>query len=270
MAEELEVNSADISTIIKEAKKTPHIRSSPYPAFTVESSNIFTGKIDKAFGSSGFVPKEDISKTLQTSGGGFLTQLGTAVQYGLLEVKQNVGYKPSELFGKIKKPLETENVRDFFIECFNHPKLYKNLITEYKDKQLPSEPGLINLLDRKYGVKGAAAAIATKIFLKNARALDLLGEDGILRMGNYIPFEETTKNDSGNGDYTESNQQPTVYIPLQDRALPPSNDIANTANARTIPIFLQGENREARVILPIDFNDEDLKKIVKIMTAYIT
>ncbi len=268
MPEELFEGSAEASTTNGATKKTPHIRSSPYPAFTIESSNAFTAQIDKAYGSSGYISKDDISKTLNLSGGGFLTKLSSAVQYGLLEVKQNQGYKPTELFNKIKKPLETENVRDFHIECFNNPKLYKTLISTYRDKQIPSESGLINLLDRNYGVKGGAAIIATKIFLKNATSLNLLGEDGILRMGEYIPFVETPK--ITDKDEREPIQEPTVYLTVQEKN-PPShnNHNSNPAKARTIPVFLQGENREATVILPFDFNDDDLKRIVKIMTAYI-
>ena len=49
-----------------------------------------------------------------------------------------------------------------------------------------------------------------------------------------------------------------------------SDNTQTTKNKiKEIPVFLNGDNREAKVILPIDFSQDDLKRIVKVIGAYI-
>lgn len=69
-------------------------------------------------------------------------QLSSCVQYELLELKSNDGYKPSIRYKKIKKPLPSENVNNFYLDCFKAPELYKRLITEVAGRQLPEVAGL--------------------------------------------------------------------------------------------------------------------------------
>ena len=267
MAEEI-INASTNNTVKAEAKKIPHIRSVSYPAYPIDSSVVLVTKIDKEFTSTVFTPKDAISKSLGMSGGNFLMQLSSAVQYGLLELKSGEGYKPTELFIKIKKPMPHESVQDALVECVNHPKLYKQLIAEFKEKQLPSEAGLANILDRLYGVKGSAAETAAKIFMKNLKSLGLLTDDSILKMGSYIAFVEST-NSSGSNDNLENINEPvtqTVYLPVPEKINTPT---PHPIGRRSIPVFLQGENREATLILPMDFSEDDLKRIIKVLNAYL-
>lgn len=213
---------------------------------------------DKEFTSVVFTPKEAISKTLDVTGGRFFMNLSSCVQYGLLELKSREGYKPTQLFKKIQKPLTNENANDFLNECFQSPDLYKKLIEYFNEKQLPSINGLANLLDRNYGVKGVASTIAAKVFLKNAEALGLIGEGNTLKLESYIPFEEN-KTEEG-----KDNKTPPVLL-----IDPPKKEVPFFQyEIREIPVFLQNK-REAKLTLPVDFTDDDLNRIIKVLNAYV-
>jgi hypothetical protein len=250
----------------KSSKRSRH-RSSPYPSYTIESSVNFTHKVDDEFSDIDFTPVKDISETLGSSGGAFLQQLSSCVQYGLLEIKSKVGYKPSGHFRKIKKPLPTENLNDLLIECLQRPALYKRLLNDLREKQIPSEKGLANTLDRNYAIKGNAANLAAKVFLKNVIALGLLTQDKVLKLdAAYIPFEETEEEEISGEIINDKQEQPQLFS-LPEHHKQVEEKILPVNKTREIPVFLQGENREAKLILPTDFTEDDLKRIIKVLNA---
>jgi hypothetical protein len=78
----------------------------------------------------------------------------------------------------------------------------------------------------------------------------------VLKVGTYIPFVE---------------EKPIVELRTVEKKpvlLPPSNIVKPDHNVREIPIFLKGDGREAKLILPLDYTDEDLQRIVNILNAY--
>lgn len=254
------------------ATKAPRVRSASYPSFTIEHSVAFTAKIDKEFSSVRYISKEDLSKTLNLSGGSFLTQLSSCVQYGLLDLKSGDGYRPSELFKKIKRPLEGENVNDFLIECFKNPELYKKIIAEYSDRQLPSQNGLANLLDRSFAIKGQAADAATKIFFKNLSSLGLIGDGNILQIESYIPFVEQN-NEAPTGEaVTEHKENNALMVQSKPKENAESSnqksDNQTSQETIEIPVYFK-DKRKATLIIPKDFSDEDMKRIVRVLQAYV-
>jgi len=256
----------------KVAKKGIRQRNSSYPSYTIESCNKLATRIDTEFSNINYIPTKDISENLGLSGGAFLQQLSSCVQYGLLELKSGEGYKPTLLFEKIKKPLPNENVNDALIECFQNPALYKRLINDLREKQLPSEKGLANTLDRTYGLKGNAANVAAKVFLKNVQALGLLANGNILKLdAGYIPFEETeSDNSEGEVEKATKNTQPLlIQAPVEQKQIQQPLEPSKT-QTRVINVLLKGENREAKLTLPTDFTEADLKRIVKVLDAYLT
>lgn len=141
------------------------------------------------------------------------------------------------------------------------------LISEFRDKQLPTESGLANILARNYGVHGNASTIAAKIFLKNVTKLGLLGTGNILKLdSSYIPFEETTNEEEENDTVTITNSQ-LILPPPRETKIVDKNPIQN--KIKEIPVFLGGDNREARVVLPIDFTEDDLKRVIKVLNGYL-
>lgn len=266
----------DITINGDSAIKAPRQRSSPYPSYTIESCVGLTTKIEKEFSSVRYVPKEDLSKTLNLSGGAFLQQLSSCVQYGLLDLKSGEGYRPSELFKKIKRPLEGENVNDFLIECFKKPELYKKITAEYSDRQLPSQSGLANLLDRSFSIKGQAADSAAKVFMKNLSALGLIGEGNILRIESYIPFVEegSESDDSVTPDESAVVEKHNKALMVQAKSVngaessdgkaakEPSSEIIE------IPVYLK-DKRKAALTIPKDFSDDDMRRVVRVLSAYV-
>jgi len=248
-------------------QKRSRQRSSPYPSYTIESCVKFTTRVDDEFLDIDFTPVQDISNTLNLSGGAFLQQLSSCVQYGLLELKQKVGYKPSLLFKKIRKPLPSENVNDLLVECLQRPSLYKRLINDLREKQLPSEKGLANTLDRNYAIKGNAANLAAKVFIKNIASLGLVSPDNILKLdASYIPFEEADEVEVSE-EVVETKAEKPQLLALTEQRKPAAEE--KSFKTREIPVFLQGDNREAKLVLPIDFTEDDLKRIVKVLNAYL-
>lgn len=253
--------------------KAPRIRSVAYPSFTLQNCIEFTKKIDDEFTGVVFTPREAIAKTVSSSGGALLMRLSSCVQYGLLTLKSNEGYKPTDLYRKIKRPLPSEDVKDFYKECFQKPELYKKLIKDFNEKQLPQLNGLSNILDRNYGVKGAAATLASKIFLTNLQWIECIGEGNTLKLdGGITPIEEVTPDNIDQIEKNNSSNQPKNTTIL----LNPSNE--NTfinqkqqvnSQVKEIPVFLKGIGREAKIILPIDFTDEDILKVSKVLSGYL-
>jgi hypothetical protein len=243
--------------------KKPHIRSAAYPSSTIANCVTLTNKIDKEFTSVIYTPKDDIVRQVGSKGGEFLMFIGSCVQYGLLDLKPKEGYRPSELFKKIDRPLPNENPNDFLIQCFQKPDLYKKLIAEFNDKQLPSQSGLANILDRNYSIKGNAATKASKIFFSNLTALGLI-VGNTLKIDSYIPFVETPEIEKTKD---ETPKHYTIAIADKIQTIDSTQIVKN--KMKEIPVFLSGDDREAKVVLPIDFSQDDLKRIVKVIGAYI-
>jgi len=241
-------------------------RSVGYPSFTIESCEKLTQQIKEFFSDVQFVDDKTISKAVGVSGGSFLMKLSSAVKYGLLDLKQGSGYKPSALYKKISQPLPNENPNDARIECFTNPELYKKLVEEWNNKELPNEVGMANILDRNYGVKGAAAKVAVKIFFKNATTLGLISDNNILRVGSYLPFVEP--------ETVEVLMQPPelIQLPSNVKTEANSSQIKSTKiedDEVEIPVYFINKKTTARVLMPKDFGNDELKKVIKVLSGYL-
>ncbi len=255
--------------------KTPRVRSVAYPSFTIPTEVILTGKISKEFTDLVYTPREVISKHLSLSGGSLLMQLSSCVQYGLLTMKSKEGYKPTELYKKINRPLPDENVNDLLKECFQKPELYKKLIIDLKDKQLPTVSGLANILDRKYGVKGNASEIAAKVFYKNLEALDLIRDNSfsfdrdiesveIIDDEDAVIEQEIEVNPNPNQNQVK--EQPPLYLINPPKDHSKNND--DNIGFIEIPIPLK-DGRKARLLMPEGYTDEDISKVYKVVNGYL-
>jgi hypothetical protein len=247
-------------------KKSQRFRSVAYPSNTIKESVELTRKINQQFGNSTFNKREDIADQLEAGVGTLLTKLSTAVQYGLLEMKSGEGYKPSDLFTRIYKPLNDDERRNSEVECLLNPELYKKLTDHYANKQLPAIGGLAILLYRSYKVSEDASEKAAKVFLENLTELDLIDSDN--RLKSFDDFERRPTPE-------EAFAEP-VPTPIYSNAMPVRKEITGKSNivnidsqlagsAPPIPIFLKGDNRVAKVVLPIDFDNDDIDRVIKVL-----
>lgn len=254
--------------------KPPRVRSVAYPSYGILAAVIFTGKIAKEFTDLVFTPREDISKHLNLSGGALLMQLSSCVQYGLLTMKSKEGYKPTDLYKRISRPLPDENPNDLLKECLQKPELYKKLLVDLKDKQLPTQSGLANILDRKYEVKGNASAVATKIFYRNLEDLHMISNNQFsfdLEIETAEIFEETEgengvfENPNLNTNQNQTKEQPPLYLLNAPKEKPKQEDYSGFIE---IPIPLK-DGKKAKLLMPEGYSDEDIIKVHKVVTGYL-
>jgi hypothetical protein len=191
--------------------------------------------------------------------GSLLMKISSGVQYGLLEMKSGEGYKPSDIFTRIYKPLDDAEKRGAEIQCFLHAELHKQLYTQHIGKRLPAIGGLSILLFRNYKVAEDASERAAKIFIDNLKELGLLGEE------NYV----LDISNEANPEPDEVSQAVT-YLPETPQIEQKQSGIVDIStqmvDAPPIPVFTK--NGIARLIMPNGFDADDLETVIEIITVY--
>lgn len=172
-------------------KKTVR-RSNSYPSISIEEALELTTLINKN-GGYHFIKLEDIANITKKSIGGMSQKVGSAVQYNLLEMKPGIGYRPSDLFKRISKPLSATERRQSLIAAFNSPKLYLELISKLEGNPLPSEGILTNILERDHHIYDDAAKKAAMVFLENLQDLNLRNSNDELDFATEGQQDETSE-----------------------------------------------------------------------------
>ncbi len=245
--------------------KAPRMRSAAYPSYTILFCVSMTQKIYQSFGSSIFCSREQIAKELDSSVGHIQTQLSSAVQYGLLEMKSKEGYKPTPLFIQIYKPLGNDREAGL-LKCLYNPPLYEKLFNEFQDGFIPPLSGLSTILFRNHSIAEAASESAASIFIQNLIDLEILGEDNHLKShgisetpkAGMVSFEDYTNDKSA--DIIEANPK------TEPKQLPNSGTIVQLLPNEPLPltyIIALKDNREAHLAIPKGHDDKDLNKIIR-------
>lgn len=257
----------EISAIANNANtKAPRIRSVAYPSNTISHCKALVTKIHQIFGSTIFTDRKSLSTQLKISESHLQTQLSSCNQYGLLDLKVGEGYKPSNSFTTLYKPLNDEEYKKVQLECFMSPEIYKKIIEHFEGQQLPQEAGLAIILFRKYKIAENASTNAARIFLENVLELGLI-KDGIFSVELI---------DKPNDDIT--------FVEIEDslektKLLPPINNDNNSNHVKDsfinelsdmplIPILLEG-NRVAHLYMPKGYTNKDFKRVFKVINAYL-
>lgn len=255
-----------------ETTKQTRFRSVAYPSYTIAYCVELTKKINTHFGAYTFTSREDISKELQIPVGTLLMQLSSATQYNLLEMKSKEGYKPTDIFKKIYKPLNETEKKTAEIQALISPPLYLGLIEKFRGKQLPAVGGLAILLYRNYKVAEDASSKAARIFLENLEHLKVIDEENVLRDDfNIIDDDPLSKAvDEGytgtvyNGNQLDYNQQPKNELPKNDTVIDVTSQLVD---APAIPIFFE-DGTIGKVLLPMNFTDKHLDRVIKVLSVY--
>jgi hypothetical protein len=191
-------------------------KSSSYPGYTLRQAE----ELAKAAFDSG-ARNCDQDKVAQAakysaSGGAFKVLRSTAKQFGLIKLEKN---------GCL-------SVTDEWIEVFHHsdniqlskearrkailrPTLYKHIIEEFTNRQLPTVEKLTRELhlNQKYGILKDAAGNAARLFLESANYVGLLNEQGYL-INPIQDGREEVKNDieASNNIGVEGEEQNTEQV----------------------------------------------------------
>jgi hypothetical protein len=245
-------------------------RSSSYPAYTINESISMVKQIYTQYGDSTYLTRVDVAGILGLSTPSVNIRVSSCVQYNLLDVKVKEGYKPTELFKKIYKPLHEEEVINSKVEAFGCPKLYKKLIVKFAGNHLPKKNALANLLTRDYGIADKAADKAADVFFKNIEDLNIL-ENNILNLDSAkeIKEDETEKGLSENTNNIERNTNANVKFTDEKKV---AKYDSTSYESRIIPIYLTND-KVAELHIPKDLNDKDIEIIKAQMTVvelYVT
>lgn len=254
----METNSSPTSEQNKQSK-SPRFRSVAYPSFTIQHCADLVTRIHKIFGNLTFTPRERLSKELNISDSHLQTQLSSCVQFGLLELKSKEGYKPTPLFTKLYRPTPNEKIEDAYLQAFQSPELYKGLIAQFNNQELPQEVGLAAILFRDYKVSDQASTAAAKIFVENAKFVNAINEDSQFKIpgsdeNDEIPFVEVITPPNN------SNSKDTFFL-LESQSKPPTLEVK-------LPILLD-DGKTINIPLPNGINKADLEKIKKVIDAYL-
>lgn len=257
----------------QESIKQTRFRSVAYPSYTISQCFELTKKINTHFGAYSFTSREDISKELQIPIGTILTQLSSATQYNLLELKSKEGYKPTDTFKKIYKPLNEAEKKSAEISSLISPPLYLALIDRFKGKQLPAVGGLAILLYRNYKVAEEAANKAAKIFIENLTQLNVIDEENMLKNDLNITKEDEVQKDTEEISATNNNynNKQLDYEPQAKTELYKGSAVIDVTSqlidAPPIPIFLEN-GTIAKLLMPLNFTDADLDRVIKVISVY--
>lgn len=265
-------NSKETTSV--EVKKVAQ-RSHAYPSHLIQSSIDYVTKIHTGLGNTSHNTRETIAKVLGLSPASVTIPLSSCVQYGLIEMKSKIGYKPTQRFERIRKPLNEQEKKDALLECFKNPTLYEGLIAEFSGNILPVQIGLSTILYRKYHISESASEKAAEIFIENARNLGLLNDENRLIISSQnadnteqnidsIPIVETetvTKHTTNN--YLLQSPTPKFTKPANEQ----QSTIVNNPDANSIDIPLRSGQFIAKLVVPKDVTNEDLNKIAKFIEA---
>lgn len=228
-------------------------RSAAYPSYLISECFDFVKSIYSSFGSSTHVSREQIAKILGKSASAILMKLSSSNQYGLIEMKKNDGYKPSDLFLRMYKPLNESEKRNAEIECLRSPTLYQTLVGEFSNGKLPNTVGLSVILFRKYGIAEAVSEKAAELFIENVKALNLITSEGMLSLSSGI---SNTNDSNQTNDESVNQEQKIVLVEKQEQKYQPA------IGQHSFPIPLKGR-RKAALIIPDDMTQEDFETITK-------
>jgi hypothetical protein len=239
------------------AKGERQIQTS-YPSEPIMPSIALVKQVVSAKGEINPISKKDISIITEKAEATLSMKLSTCVQYGLLKLSFGKGYLPGELYHKYTY----EDQANSLLLIFGSPPLYQKLISDLNGKILPNERDFAMHLKNNYGLNPNSADKAAKIFLENARNLNLIDNNNrlkyIIKETNTSVLSDGEQGGNGNGiaQHEAASQQTNSNF-----STPPNTGLFK------LPIQLPGDDE--RVVYfeyPKTLTKRDFKVIAKALT----
>jgi len=219
-----------------------------YPSEAINPSITLVKQIVTAKGEINPISKKDISVITEKAEATLAMKLSTCVQYGLLKLSFGKGYLPGENYHKYTY----EDQATALLRIFSSPPLYQRLIADLNGKMLPNEKDFAQHLKNNYSLNPNSSEKAAKIFLENARNLNLIDSNNRLK---FIIKEGSAK--------TPEDEKP----PLTPQQNQPQTPLLPGDNLFRLPIQLPGEgNRVVYFEYLKDLTKRDFKIIAKALT----
>lgn len=206
-------------------KGRPRPRSEvSFPYYNLDSAVEVASKIhDQAGGSC---TRDQLAPMLGYSGtknGGFLSRLGAARMFGLVE-EINGSLRPTALASQIYAPIHSADAQRGKVQAFLNVELFNRVYDRFKGQSLPNEQGLENLLRNELKVVPAQIKNALRTMQESAESAGFFDTAGRGRL--VIPLAANAKPaaDIEAGDRGEANpaSSPSPRNAQDETSIPPA------------------------------------------------
>lgn len=226
-----EANTSDSGTHDKgQAPKRKGVRPRSevaFPYYNLDSAIEVAQKIhDEAGGSC---TRDQLAPILGYSGvknGGFLSRLGAARMFGLVE-EVNGMLRPTPLASNIYAPVQMEDSERAKAKAFLNVELFKKIYSRFKGQPLPSAQGLENLLKTELKVVPAQIKTAIRNLNESAESAGFFNAAGRGRL--VLPLAANTEQTAAPPKSAPQVQEvvptslPSIHQGLvEDGAIPPA------------------------------------------------
>jgi len=207
----------------------------------------FVAKIYTNLGATLYHSKTEIAKANGLSANSIKQMLSLGQTFQLLELKHSTGYKITPLFLKIYKPLNDHEKKQSVIVSLRNIPAFNKMLNDYNGHNLPPNTSIANNIARSFSINEQSSLRIANLFIEAVKDFDLLNSDRELDL-----------------TFSSVKQEKTAI-----EANP--NTIKNDTNGDEmieLPILLKSK-RQALIKLPSNFSDEDLSRIITILSAYM-
>lgn len=245
----------------QEKKSKP--KSKEYPAVRLEEALTFVANFKdyptgKPIGYAAAAKECGVSPSTKS----FRYTISTAKQFGLLVTSAGLTFTLLETAYRLVRPTESDaTLQELKLKCFCNPKLYGELIEEYKGRSIPPVGTIENLLVNYHSIMPSAAKKAAQVFVDTANEVGAI-QNGVLCLEiseNEAPIrnEIDDKNNETPEGQTEDMPKDTHLRNEASVEMPVlgGSDFAAPLN---IPF---GDKRRAVLYLPIDATKEDAEYV---------
>jgi hypothetical protein len=222
-----------------------------YPSEPIFPSIALVKQVVTSKGEINPISKKDISIITDKAEATLGMKLSTCVQYGLLTLAFGKGYLPGKNYHKYTY----EEQANALLLIFSSPPLYSKLIADLNGKMLPNETDFAIHLKNNYNLNPNSSEKAAKIFLENARNLNLIDSNNRLK---FILKEQGA--DLGNKTENPIGDEPPPNFQQQ----PINTDLLKLPIK--LPVGKGDDDRFAYFEYPKTLNKRDFKVIAKALT----
>jgi hypothetical protein len=226
-----------------------------------ESMMNFVSTIYKNLGHTDYHSNKSIASVLSLSPDSIKQHLTSSQQYKLLEIKFGTGYKITELFKTIFLPLNDSEMMSAVIESIKAPETYTQLFNEYEGHILPPQSGLKNHFVRNFHFKEDIAEKTAEIFISNLKYYNLLNARGVLTLNPGIKRINYNNEPAKN---VEDEKREEKKEEISNEFKPVNVEIKGMID---IVIPLKTSKEKAHLLIPEDYQEEDLQRIAKFVEA---
>jgi hypothetical protein len=167
-----------VSTDAKAAKSSRPRSEVSFPYYNLDSAVDVAEKIHNQAG--GGCSREQLAPILGYSGtknGGFLSRLGAARMFGLVEEVGGL-LRPTQLASQIYAPVHDSDAKRAKIEAFFNVELFAKVYDKFKGQPLPTSQGLENLLKTEFKVVPAQIKTALRMLQESAESAGFFDSAG--------------------------------------------------------------------------------------------